>query len=251
MRIVLPGYQVLELPQEIIAPEQRPFNGTTSYASKLVTRLKQKSYREVKLPSKLNCLEVLKERMWELGGYKSYFEPLAGVGLSAALFQPKTSWLNDLDEGCRKILLANFFGTVTGEDALDMTYPLSDLIFMDFNDFTFKRFLKGTYAEALARAFDNSRRFVILNDCSIWYFRYGQEAYANYSRIFDEPITSCTGYFEAVRKYHKERFGWNLIHTAFFRESSFQLFYKGESNPLVSMIVPPVPQLKISEGLLS
>lgn len=254
MRIKIQGCAPLFLSSELIAPEAGKFDSTTSYASKLVTRLKQKSYREKKLPLKLACLKALMKRMWGLDEYKTYYEPLAGVGLSAKLFDPSGKlWLNDMDEGCQQVLRANFpKATVWGGDMFGQGFPDADVIFLDFNDFTFKRFLTTNYGEVLDRAFKHARRYVILNDCSPFYFRYGADSFKTYSRLMGVDISSVGDYLGAARTRHgrAQKDKWWMAHAAYFRDSSFQLFYRGRAPFCIDEVTEGLP-VTISEGLLS
>lgn len=251
MKITIEGCEPLHLTEELIAPESGKFNAETSYASKLVTRLGQKVYREKKLPAKLECLRILRTRARELGGYKSYYEPLAGVGLAAKLFAPTGKvWLNDMDPSCQQVLKANFpKATVWGGDMNGQGFPDADMIFLDFNDYTFKRYLTTSYAGILERAFDHAKKFVVLNDCSIFYFRYGESSFKLYSKFLGKKISSREEYFKALRdRYPYDE--WKLAHVAYFSESSFQLFYRGETSLKITQIRQGLP-VKISEGLLS
>lgn len=256
MKITIKGCEPLLLTSDLIQPETGKFDATTSYASKLVTRLKQKAYRQKKLPLKLACLKVLKDRMNVLGYPKTYYEPLAGVGLSVKLFNPKGQlWLNDMDPGCQQVLKANFpKAKVWGGDMFGQGFPDADLIFLDFNDYTFKRFLTTNYAEILERAFEHAKKYVILNDCSNFYFRYGESSFKVYSKLVRKDITSVEEYLETVRLYYgriqRSKVGWDMVHAAYFRESSFQLFYRGNAPFCVDEIKEGLP-VAVSEGLLS
>lgn len=256
MRIMAKGCQPIAFPLGFEAGETGKFDADTSYAAKLLTRLKQRAYREYKLPAKLACLRALRVRAEALGGYSSYAEPLAGVGLAVRVFDPKGAlYLNDQDEGCRAVLAANFKTKPTGKDALSMQFPAADLIFLDFNDFTFKRYLAGTYQDPLTRAFDAARQFVVLNDCSMFYFRYGKGSYDVYGRLLGEKINTPGDYFRAIRKYYRERYpAWTLVEAAYFSESSFLLFSRGvrskRAHRLDSTLIEKVSPVVFSEGLL-
>lgn len=254
MKITITTCAPLTLSEEDIAPESAKFDGKTSYASKLVSRLGQKAYRETKLPFKLECLRLLRNRANELGGYKTYFEPLAGVGLSARLFDPKgRTWLNDLDEGCQNVLKENFpKASILGGDALTMTYPTVDMTFLDFNDFTFKRYLQGAYKDALCHALRCSSRFVVLNDCSPFYFRYGASSFEVYSKLMGCTLSSVEDYFKALRSEYAGAYPeWRMVHCAHFSESSFQLFYKGKAPLVINSVKVGLPVRVNVGGLLS
>ena len=226
MKIKIKGYPPIIIPSELAQPESGAFDGHTPYVAKLSSRLRKPAYRMKTLPSKLLCLQVLKDRMEGLGDYKSFLEPLAGVGLSARIFDKGKTVLNDTDESCRRILDLNFGGKATGEDVLKMPFPKLDVIFLDFNDFTLKRSRTTVYGDVLFRAFDAAKKFVILNDCSVFYFRYGKTSFKAYEKYVGRVIGSIEDYFQALQPLYQNATGgdWNLVHVAYFRDTSFQLF---------------------------
>lgn len=231
MKICVRGYEPIEIPPELIAYEQGAFGDETPYLAKLVSRLGKPSYRENKLPSKLLCLESIKDKMLnKFGGYSSFAEPLAGVGLSARIFDRKGSLhLRDFDEGCVKVLEHNFsVPTIARCDMFTTELPKVDAIFLDFNNFTLKRYCQGhPYAAVLDGAFRYAKKFVILNDCSIFYFRYGKQSFDVYAEMLKQPIASDVDYFAAMARYwfdsQKE---WRVGHIAYFKDSAFVLFVK-------------------------
>ena len=247
MKICVRNYKPILIPDDLTAKEVGPFDGHTPYVAKVTTRLNKRGYRERALPSKLLCLEAIKGRMLALGGYRSFSEPLAGVGLSARIFDNGGKlYLNDTDEGCRKILKANFGGEPTGLDALTMKLPKADAIFLDFNDFTLKRYNQTAYGVVLGGAFKTAKKFVILNDCSIFYFRYGKSSFETYSKYLGQKINSIEDYLRAIRAYHRrEHPDWWLVHAAYFRDSSFQLFSR-EVAPLKIESVGIIPKAMVT-----
>lgn len=240
MRIGIGGHFPIEIPDDLAKVAPGKFDGSTPYISKLVERLGRPSYITDKLPRKLQCIELNKVRALALGGYETVTEPLAGVGLTARILANGGNLhLNDFDEGCRKVLALNFETTPTGYNAFQSSLPAADLVFMDFNDFTLKRFLDGTYEGALVRVFKAARQFVLVNDCSPFYFRYGKQSYDVYSAMLGKPVTSVPDYLQALRSFYKIHFpDWWLVHAAYFRDSSFQLFSKHKV-PLEVEEAPP------------
>lgn len=231
MRVTVRGYEPIWIPDSLAAPENGTFNSKTPYSAKLVSRLGSTGYREGKLPSKILCLEKLKLDAIDLGDYSSFCEPLAGVGLSVRIFaRPKGKlYLNDLDEGCRKILELNFKCKVTGEDIYALDFPKADMIFLDFNDFTYKRFLTSEYGSVLSRALSSAQKFVVLNDCSVFYFRYGESSFTAYSRLMGKKITSIEDYFRvAAEAFHRRYPAWWVSKVAYFRDTAFLLFTRKE-----------------------
>lgn len=247
MRICVEGYEPIVVPPELAVTETGAFDGHTPYVAKLVTRLKKRGYRERTLPSKLVCLEAIKARMYALGGYKSFAEPLAGVGLSARIFRCKgLIHLNDLDEGCQRILALNFPTEPTGQDALKMKMPKVDVTFLDFNDFTMKRYLNGTYKAVVDRAMESSKKFVVINDCSIFYFRYGANSYETYTKLLGEPIVDTEAYFVVLRRFFRKNYpDWWLVEADYFRDTSFLLFSRNKENLVVRYVKDPKPIVSV------
>ena len=250
MKVCVRGYKPLVIPDAAVATEKGAFNATTPYVAKLTTRLTKRGYLANKLPAKLLCLEALKRRMLELGGYSSFAEPLAGVGLSTRIFDMGGKlYLNDFDAGCRKVLAANFKGKIGGEDVLSMKIPKTDVVFLDFNDFTFKRYIKGPYGVVLSRAFASAKNFVILNDCSVFYFRYGKKSYATYSKYVGSKVTCPEDYFVALGAHISRRYpGWGLSYVAYFRDTAFLLFARDRAEAIVEYISSPEPIVTV-EGI--
>lgn len=229
MKLTVQGYESLVFPPEVCKPMTGAFDGQTPYVAKIVARWKQKSYLQGKLPLKLMCLEILRDRAEEFGGYKSYSDPMAGVGLSARILgKGKRLALNDFDESCCKVLRENFSVRVSSDDILKtMKLKSADMIFLDFNDFTFKRAQKQ-YSGPLNVAMVQANSFIVLNDCSPFYLRYGAKAHKVYSKLVGKEIHSVEDYFKAVGTWYKER-DWNLVHVAYFSETSFMLLARRQS----------------------
>jgi hypothetical protein len=240
MKVCVRGYEPIVIPREMAVRETGAFNDQTPYVAKLVTRLNKPAYREKTLPRKLVCLEATKRRMMSLGGYKTFAEPMAGVGLSARIFEKPgcKMFLNDLDVGCRKILTHNFVKqpSPTSLDVKTMGLPSADVVFIDFNDFTLKRYMKTVtkYKHVIDEATRVSEKFVIINDCSLFYFRYGANSYETYSRLMKEPITGVEDYFVALRRLFRKNYpDWWLIEANYFRDTSFLLMSR-EKGKLVT-----------------
>ena len=247
MKITIKGYPPIVVPAELAQSESGAFDGQTPYVAKLSSRLHQPAYRLRTLPAKLLCLEAIKGRMESLGGYKTFSEPLAGVGLSARIFDKGKTYLNELDPSCRRVLELNFGEkSVTSQNAMVVPFKTVDAIFLDFNDFTLKRFCTTTYGEVLQRAFASAQKYVILNDCSVFYFRYGKSSYKAYEKYVEEPITCLEEYFKALRRFYVRRVGWNLLHVAYFRDTSFQLFGQVKEKLQIEEIKNPKAIVEVS-----
>lgn len=226
MHIGIGSHLPIEIPDDLVVAPVGKFDGSTPYIAKLIERLGQPSYIGDKLPRKLGCVELAKARALALGGYGTVTEPLAGVGLTARILaNGRNLRLNDFDAGCRRVLALNFASSPTGYDAFQTDFPPADLVFLDFNDFTLKRYLTGTYTNVLTRGFAAAGEFLLLNDCTPFYFRYGEGSYKVYSKLLGTPITSVPEYIRALRTFYVSRHPeWHLVYAAYFRDSSFQLF---------------------------
>jgi hypothetical protein len=249
VKITVRGYKPLVIPPEFVASEMGAFTGDTPYVTKLTARLSKKSYLLNKLPAKLLCLEALKSKMIKLGGYLSLAEPLAGVGLSVrVLDNGGPLFLNDADATCQKILKKNFGGKPTTLDAATMEFPEADAIFLDFNNFTLKRYLNNKYSKSVDKAFASASKFVILNDCSIFYFRYGEKSWDTYSRHVGARLNCVEDYFDAVARIFRSRYkGWALVKVAHFSDAAFLLFAKGSRSKLsVDFVKAPEPIVEVS-----
>lgn len=247
MKVCVRGYAPIVIPPELALVETGAFDGNTPYVAKLVSRLKKKGYLANKLPAKLLCLEALKTRMLKLGGYGSLAEPMAGVGLSVRILANSSKFfLNDADESCQQILKLNFFGEPTALDVMTMPFPKADTVFLDFNNLTLKRYLKGPYTAAVDRAFDTAEKFVILNDCSVFYFRYGESSYRTYSKYVGIEIHDTTEYFKALAKlFHKKHGGWWLVEVAYFKDTAFLLFARKQAKFNIRFIENPDPIVRV------
>lgn len=223
------------------------FDGATPYVAKVVARCKQKGYIQGKLPLKLMSLEILRERADELGGYTTYSDPLAGIGISARIFggKKKRLILNDFDESCCRVLRENYKGKITSDDVLTAPMVEADMIFLDFNNLTYKRAL-GEYSKPLQGAMEAAGSFLVLNDCSPFYLRYGAEALKVYSKLLGQPITSIEGYFRAVALWYAKQ-QWYLVHVAYFSETSFMLLSKRHSK----LIIRKLDKADVPRGMVT
>jgi len=250
MKLTVQGYEPLIFPPEACVPMKGAFDGKTPYVAKIVERWKKKSYLEGKLPLKLLSLEILKERAEELGGYKSYSDPMAGVGISARIFgsgkKKRKLILNDFDPSCCTVLRANFKEEVTSDDILNSPMRKADMIFLDFNDFTFRRAEKQ-YKEPLEAAMSAAGEFIVLNDCSPFYLRYGEVAHRVYSRLLGQEIHSVEDYFKALAKWYKATHGWSVVHVCYFSETSFMLLSRTHSK----LVLRKMDRTQLSAGMVT
>ena len=249
MKLTIRGYAPIVIPGELLKP-MKGFESKTSYISKIASRWKSHSYLTNKLPSKLICLETVRDWARELGGYKSYADRLAGVGMSARIFgDGRRAALNDLDAGCAEVLQLNCPNAlVTSYDLFSVKKPApADLIFLDFNDYTAKRGMT-TYREIVERTAQFTRKFLVLNDCTPFYFRYGSKSFATYSQFLNRKIVVVEDYFDAMRDFYRP-LDLTLVGAAYFRDSSFLLLSKHPS-PLIlrKVTAPPVGMVTVSDG---
>jgi hypothetical protein len=236
MKLEIRGCEPIIIPDLLCSGMEGAFNGSTPYLNKVCARLRQRSYLQSKLPLKLMCLNRLRERVLELGGYRSYLEPLAGIGLSARLLSPRKAVLNDLDPGCFAVLKQNFGKAARSVDAFDSTFSAADLVFADFNDFTMKRFF-GTYQKPLENFARTAQQFLIVNDCSPFYLSYGATSYGVYSKLLHQRLRTLTDYFEAVRP-HYSRLGFSLVHVTYISQTSFLLLARSSARLIIEQVLP-------------
>lgn len=222
MRITVRGYAPLVLPPSP-APEAGRFNEHTSYVSRLLGELRKPKYVGFRLPCKILSLEFLKH---SITPSVYYSEPLAGVGLTARVMGAgfEKLYLNDNSLDCLESLHLNFStAEVTGADLRSLDFECGDLTFLDFNNFTFRR--RNNFEEVLRYTFKYSSTYVILNDCTPFYFRYGPSSFEVYSKMLGLPIETVEDYFAAIAPAWTVRYpGWYLVAVGWFRDTSFQLF---------------------------
>lgn len=197
--------------------------GKTSYVNEFLKGTLNSDFKyRIKCYSELhNLLE---------GSYESYLDIFGGVGLTGRIFADvrKHSFFNDLDPTCVKILKDNYFpGNVFSQDVNTFNFKRKfDLILADFNNFTLKRYI-DEFKPVLSNILETSNKYVIVNDCSLFYLRYGERSYANYSKLYAKTIASREEYFEANKWFFEANHpGWRIKHTEAFSSSSFVLFEK-------------------------
>lgn len=176
------------------------------------------------------CVRKLAARI--AGDYESLIDPLAGIGVDAQIFNAPDTRVNDRDEACRTVL-AECFPAPTGYDFFDPEQRAAlyarpaDLIYLDFNNFTLAKWHKGIYRQELNDSFATARKYLILNDCSVFALRMwgnrkeGRGSYSAYSSILDVAISSPQEYLAALpRFFHRHYPEWYLTaHETFFLAS--------------------------------
>lgn len=200
----------------------------SSYLEKFIKRYKSSgAYRDKLLPIKLQCLENLRE---SLAPYATYLDLLAGLGMSGRIFATDGMTLNDRCPYCFEILKKNFpDARVENADMFTYNPPRADLIFGDFNNGTLKRFT-GVYKAVLDLLFAKAGRYLILNDCSVFYLKYGRTAYENYSRLMGEELEGTRDdFYRKVRRFYRRLYPtFSLTRIEAFSDTSFLLFERGD-----------------------
>lgn len=205
----------------------------TSYIEKFIKRYStSKNYREALLPLKLQCLLNIKDVIG--GRYNTYFDLLAGIGISGRIFNEKVNHLNDFCPTCEKILEENFpIDFVTKRDMRQCwTNTVYDFIFADFNNFTVKRYI-NEYKPVINNVFYLADKYVLINDCSVFFLKYGVKSYEIYSKLLGTQIHTINDYYLAVKDYFKRQYpDWSLVIVEAFKDTSFLLFVKDQEDGL-------------------
>jgi hypothetical protein len=205
------------------------FNHDTPYTDRLASQLGRPGYLQNRLGVKLRCISDLHDIM---GAYENYTDAMAGVGLTALILQARgRTVLNETDGGCRKVLVENFPSyEVTSFDAGGRWQSMCDASLLDFNTFTLKRLVESP-GEPLRRAIKYTRSWVVVNDCSVYYLRYGANSYKVYGEYFRErldPSNGPSGFLEAAARFYARALpGWGVRAIRYFRESAFVLLGQG------------------------
>jgi len=159
---------------------------------------------------------------------------LAGVGFSGRLLEkylhPKTLHLNDLDSGCARVLKDNFPSSrVTNQNLLRLQGEEGDVLLLEFNTFTLKRWLKHEPFFQLGKNFQN----IGLMDVAIYGYRISQLGFqkAYGVRTFEEYIIMLAN---VLKKFD----GWKFSVGCIGPESSYLFFNRDAQR---GNIVPYLP----------
>jgi hypothetical protein len=83
---------------------------------------------------------------------------------------------------------------------------------------------EGTYQRETRDVFRAAKKFVVLNDCSVFYIKqYGKKSYERYSELLETKINypNLEEYFHAVAEHPLyQRLGWYLTDVVHFYWSS-------------------------------
>lgn len=234
----------------------------TSYAEKFIKKYKHsKHYREELLPLKLQCLQNIKDYIGN--EYDSYLDLLAGLGISGKIFQCRDNLtnfnsFNDFSEDCYNILCNNFSwqdgSSIHNEDIFKVDFPKDDFIFADFNNFTTKRYLT-LYKPVVDKIFASAQKYVLINDCSVFYLKYGKKSYDTYRKLLNLDFKdNIDEFYLALNVFYKKQYPeWNLIKIEAFKDTSFLLFKKVENwidDSFMDTIINKKEDIKIKTELI-
>lgn len=237
----------IEIPQHLVQFGQQ-FQKWGDYTSCLAEFLQKNTANNFAFL--LGAASMRKKCTFELcnkvrGQYQSYLEPLGGLGIDAKLLEgdPALTTVNDIDPGCLEVLRANFpaqavtsYNFFKPEERAALLQRPADLIFIDYNNYTLAKLEQGTYLKETREVFGAAQKFVVLNDCSVFFLKqYGRKSYELYSRILGRQINypRLEEYFHALADGPLYReLGWYLTDVVHFYwassrgndVSSYQLF---------------------------
>lgn len=170
----------------------------------------------------LGCLKSVLKRLLILEGeINSVFDLMAGCGFSARMFEKYLPlshlFLNDLDEGCYRILKTNFLDAwVFQNDLLSLGQIKNvDLAFVDFNSFT----ITTKNVDYWSSVFDNTLKrvkWLLLTDSACYGFKFGN--------LNSYGVSSPKEYYEKVGEVFRSKFGWNLVGLSKFSNAALLLF---------------------------
>lgn len=174
------------------------------------------------------------------GKYHSLLDPMAGVGIVALLFYDegvRPMCLNDMDEVCAESLKRNFPSAMVSQDDANKLFEKIwndddfDLTFMDWNNFTLKRYLDNelNYRCITNNIFSKTRKYVVINDSTIYYLRYGRKSFGNVEKWLGMRLDSKKDYVRAFRDVISSMYsGWILTDCYMFQNMAYHLFEYGE-----------------------
>lgn len=222
------------------------FGSHVSWLHEFLSKNKPPTFTYLKGVESMRKLSVCKILEQVRTQYTSYMEPFGGVGIDAMLFgnDPQQTYINDRDSQCLEILRANFPAEcISSYDVSDcdqreeLLGKNPDLLFVDSNNFTLTTMTKtptvpDLYRDLTMAAFDHAQKFVLINDCSCFYLKYGKKSFAKYSQILGFTIDSLDEYYHNVHRWWLQVVpDWHLVKIVHFGESSHQLFQR-EPAPL-------------------
>jgi hypothetical protein len=199
-----------------------------SFMSKRISEL-QKPEVWSKFCLRLLCLAKTQAKIYD--HYRTYLDIMGGTGITARVFQRELddTYVNDLDPFSQVVLHYNFkTENITQKDIMDFDWRMYkyDTVFLDYNDFTFTKYLmQPLYRLPVNNAFEHANHYIIINDCSVFYLRYGEKSYNRYSDLLDRKVTNKDEFFRALRAFYKVNYPkWNLINIESVPTTSYLLF---------------------------
>lgn len=227
MKIIVNGSVEIKLPDiYITSGDGKTCNIETSFLAEFKKCLTKHGDINQEEKTRAFCLNKMQEVM--SGGYKSHFEIMGGVGVTASIFGKDGAevTINELDETCVEVLKNNFpdWNISTG-DMFKYDYKNKfDSIFLDFNNFTIKKH-NEIYRGVMDDAFANAEKFMLVNDCSVFYLSRGEKSFQIYSKLLGETVTCYEDYFPAVKRYYKKAYpNWDLTNIIWFHSTTYCLF---------------------------
>lgn len=177
------------------------------------------------------------------GKYKSYCDPMAGLGIIASMFEDEgvRMFLNDLDPVCANTLCDNFpDAEVWQKDYNNLhIHKDFDVTFLDFNNFTAKRYMNNEFN---LKTFLNEM-MVITNDCIIindstpFYLRYGKKSYEVVGKAIGEEIRNYHEYLAAMSDIFYEH-GWSITESYGFGSMAYHKLEKRYPGKMILHTVP-------------
>lgn len=235
MKIEIANRGSVNIDNSLLPPVKEKRNTETSYLNEFFVdggSVKLDADFLFRLTAYYNISEYCKKL-----GYGTNFELFGGVGITGKIFQQKDgdTYLNDIDEKCLNILRDNFLPeNVLNIDAFNLFIEgvKFDLIVGDFNDFTLNKFIfDSKYSKALDNIFNMSNKFVVLNDCSVFYLRYGEKSYEVYRKYIGGDFADFETFLGQCKKFYESVIpGWKMVKAEYFQGSTIILFQKSEED---------------------
>lgn len=174
--------------------------------------------------NKIHCYQNILEK---IGPYNSLLDIFGGVGITAKMFDKGETYVNEIDKNCLFILKQHFKNVINCKIEKFLTGDKYDLVLADYNNFTIKKFLSKGYVDTLKKCFEKANKYVILNDSSIFFLKYGKKSFEIYSDLLEQKVNNKDEFFKAQKIFFKRYFPkWNMINVEYFNNASIILFSK-------------------------
>lgn len=178
------------------------------------------------------------------GTYKSYLDPMAGLGIVASMFDGEgiNLYLSDIDEVCYRSLKHNFEGEVVLQGDYNHAWYTAwyDVSFLDFNNFTAKRFMENEFKlnDFLLKVMKCTNDVIIINDSTPFYLRYGAKSYKVVGDAVGQEIHTYEEYLVAMSNLFLE-YGWSITDSYKFGSMAYQ---KLQRVPVREVTIHSVPK---------